>query len=108
MQQITTISHLRKKLEPVRQSGKKIGLVPTMGNLHPGHLSLIKQAQQCSDYVVVSLFVNPTQFVEGEDFESYPRTLKPDLLQLGALKVDLVFMPENDEIYPSKNVHFCL
>lgn len=103
MQQIATISSLRKQLHPIRQSGRKIALVPTMGNLHEGHLSLVKQVQDRADYIVVSLFVNPTQFIEGEDFENYPRTLTSDLEQLEKLNVDSVFMPDNVEIYPDPN-----
>jgi pantoate--beta-alanine ligase len=100
MKQLTTIKSLREQLVDVRHSGKTIGLVPTMGNLHEGHLSLVKQMQQHADYVVVTIFVNPTQFVEGEDFESYPRTINADTEQLKNLNVDLVFIPDNDEIYP--------
>jgi pantoate--beta-alanine ligase len=100
MQQVSEIKSLREQLAEVRRSGKTIALVPTMGNLHEGHLSLVKQIQEHADYVVVSIFVNPTQFVEGEDFDSYPRTTDADLNQLEKLNVDLVFIPDNDEIYP--------
>ncbi len=103
MLQISKIKSLREQLATVRCSEKTIALVPTMGNLHTGHLSLVKQVQERADYVVVSLFVNPTQFVQGEDFESYPRTLDVDLKQLEKLNVDLVFMPDNNEIYPNGN-----
>lgn len=103
MQLAKTISELRAQLTPVRQAGKKIALVPTMGNLHAGHLSLVKQIQTQADIVVVSVFVNPTQFVEGEDFDRYPRTVETDLKLLDDLNVDLVFMPDNNEIYPQGN-----
>ena len=103
MRQVKSISELREQLTTVRNSGKIIALVPTMGNLHEGHLSLVKQVQAKADFVVVSLFVNPTQFVEGEDFDSYPRTLESDLQLLDNLNTDLVFMPNADEIYPDGN-----
>lgn len=100
MEQIETITALREQLDATRKVGKKIALVPTMGNLHKGHLSLVKQAQSLADYVVVSIFVNPTQFVAGEDFDNYPRTLDADLEYLKHLNVDLVFIPDMAEVYP--------
>lgn len=103
MQQIATINALREQLTPIRHAGKRISLVPTMGNLHAGHLSLVKQAQALGDYVVVSIFVNPSQFVADEDFDSYPRTLETDLELLSNLNVDLVFMPDTSEIYSGDN-----
>tara|TARA_B110000196_G_scaffold262275_1_gene234085 strand:- start:665 stop:1426 length:762 start_codon:yes stop_codon:yes gene_type:complete len=74
-----------------------------MGNIHEGHLSLIKNAQKQSDYVVVSIFVNPTQFVAGEDFNEYPRTLDSDIELISKLNVNLVFIPEAIELYPMNN-----
>ena len=100
IKKIKTIADLRRGLLEIRRSKKKISLVPTMGNLHEGHLSLIKHARNISDYTVVSIFVNPTQFVAGEDFDEYPRTLDSDIESISNLNVDLVFMPDTDEIYP--------
>jgi len=78
-----------------------IALVPTMGNLHAGHLALVKAAQRENDRVIVSVFVNPTQFGPNEDFTSYPRTLESDCEQLANLGVDCVFAPSGNELYPN-------
>ncbi len=101
MQQLDSITRLRDLLVTVRAAGQSIALVPTMGNLHAGHLSLVEIAKQHADFTVVSIFVNPSQFVAGEDFEHYPRTLATDLPQLQQLEVDLVFTPAVEEIYPA-------
>ncbi len=100
MKVMASIQDLRGQLALWRQSGQKIALVPTMGNLHQGHLHLVEEAQKQSDRVVVSIFVNPTQFGPGEDFVSYPRTQAQDQRLLTGMGVDLLFLPEVSEIYP--------
>ena len=101
LKKIKKITDLHRGLTEARKSKKKISLVPTMGNLHEGHLSLIKHAQSVSDYVIVSIFVNPTQFVGGEDFNKYPRTLDDDIESISKLDIDLLFTPDTNEIYPA-------
>ncbi|CAA0078732.1 Pantothenate synthetase [BD1-7 clade bacterium] len=96
----TYIAELRDALSQVRQQGKTIGFVPTMGNLHDGHLSLVKEAQKHVDVVVVSIFVNPLQFGANEDLDSYPRTLAADKDKLIAQHTDFLFTPVVEEIYP--------
>lgn len=96
-----TASHLRETIAAWRSAGNRIALVPTMGNLHLGHLSLAELARHHADKVVMTIFVNPTQFGVGEDFESYPRTLKEDCALIdSAGTVDAVFVPDVSEIYP--------
>jgi pantoate--beta-alanine ligase len=99
-----TIVSTRQQLQSWRQSGQTIAFVPTMGNLHAGHLGLVDEAKKHADRVVVSIFVNPTQFAEGEDFSCYPRTREQDLEQLAARGVDLVFIPEVSEMYAPPNL----
>lgn len=91
---------LREALREWRHSGEHIALVPTMGNLHDGHLSLVKLAREHAERVVVSIFVNPTQFSDGEDFDHYPRTLERDKRFLKKLNADLVFAPDIETMYP--------
>ena len=93
------IAALQAALKPVRNQ-QRIALVPTMGNLHDGHLELVKLAKQHADIVVVSIFVNPTQFGVGEDFDSYPRTLDEDVAKLASVGADYVFAPSSVEMYP--------
>lgn len=99
MQLIHTIGKLQTALKPHRK--QKIALVATMGNLHYGHLTLVQIAKKYADVVAVSIFVNPTQFGAGEDFDRYPRTLDDDIVKLYGVGVDLVFAPSIDEMYPT-------
>ena len=90
---IENIQSLREQVQTWRQQGQSIAFVPTMGNLHQGHLQLLNSAKQQANKVVVSIFVNPLQFAPGTDFETYPRTLQQDREQLESLAVDLLFCP---------------
>ena len=94
------IDSLEEYLNSCREDDRSIALVPTMGGLHDGHLKLIDRAKEYSDLVVVSVFVNPTQFAENEDFEAYPKTLSEDKKLLEAAKVEVMFAPSDNEIYP--------
>jgi pantoate--beta-alanine ligase len=100
LKEISTTEALREQLSEWRHSGDHIALVPTMGSLHDGHLSLVTLARDHAERVVVSVFVNPTQFAENEDFEEYPRTLERDKRRLKLLKTDLMFVPEVETMYP--------
>lgn len=97
---IDTIAGLRARVREWRRAGERVGLVPTMGALHRGHVSLMQQMARAADRVVVSIFVNPAQFAPTEDFARYPRTLEADLAAMRAADVDAVFTPGVSEIYP--------
>ncbi|EFH2685881.1 TPA: pantoate--beta-alanine ligase [Escherichia coli] len=98
---IETLSLLRQQIRRLRMEGKRVALVPTMGNLHDGHMKLVDEAKARADVVVVSIFVNPMQFDRPEDLARYPRTLQEDCEKLNKRKVDLVFAPSVKEIYPN-------
>jgi len=100
MEIFKTQKDLELYLNSLRLDGKKIALVPTMGGLHDGHLSLVDKAKSLSEIVVVSIFVNPTQFARGEDFDDYPNTFEADKLLLESKNVDALFLPSKEEIYP--------
>ena len=98
----TTIQGLTASLSPARAARKIIGFVPTMGNLHQGHLNLVREARKICDVVVVSIFVNPIQFGPNEDFENYPRTLEQDSRLLAEVGCDIVFAPSVEQMYGNK------
>jgi pantoate--beta-alanine ligase len=98
---LQTIKETKELIKKFKKEGKSIGFVPTMGYLHQGHISLIERARQENDFVVVSIFVNPTQFGPNEDFDKYPRDLDRDALMCEKAGADLIFNPEPSEIYPS-------
>ena len=101
MRTVRTVHELRDALAPERRAGRTIGLVPTMGAFHDGHLSLIRRARRDSDIVVVSLFVNPTQFTPSEDLDAYPRDEQRDAALAEAEGVDLLIAPPVEEVYPN-------
>lgn len=103
-QEIRTRAELAALTSAKRQSGQSIGFVPTMGALHEGHLSLVRIAKQKCDFVVTSIFVNPTQFAPGEDLETYPRTESDDLEKLAAIGCHAVYLPSVAEMYPDGSV----
>lgn len=102
----TTIAEVRDAVDSARRDGRTIGLVPTMGALHEGHAALVRAARAASDFVVVSIFVNPTQFGPKEDFAKYPRTLDTDQQVCTDAGASLIFAPPVEEIYPERSVTF--
>ena len=100
MKLVRTVDELRAELRPERRAERSIGLVPTMGSLHEGHLSLVRRAREECDVVVASLFVNPAQFGPGEDFAAYPRDEARDAELAAAEGVDVLFAPPREEVYP--------
>ena len=101
MRTVRTIADVREALQPARAAGRRIGLVPTMGAFHAGHLGLIRAARAAADVVVVSLFVNPSQFHEADDLERYPRDEAADAAHAEREGVDLLFAPSVEELYPT-------
>ena len=97
---IESKSELQDQLREWRVEGEHIALVPTMGNLHPGHISLVESVREHAERVVVTIFVNPAQFGEGEDFEEYPRTLERDSRRLRKSAADVLFVPDVETVYP--------
>jgi pantoate--beta-alanine ligase len=102
MRIIESAKEMQQTADALRREGKKIGLVPTMGYLHEGHLALVRKARALSDVVVVSIFVNPTQFGPNEDFEKYPRDPERDNNLLEQEKTDIIFFPDRKEMYPDR------
>ncbi|ASP40710.1 pantoate--beta-alanine ligase [Bacterioplanes sanyensis] len=100
MQTVHTIAELRQAVRAARAAGQTIGFVPTMGNLHDGHISLVERARAAGHFVVASIFVNPLQFDDASDLQRYPRTLAADQQRLSSAQCDLLFAPDVDEMYP--------
>ncbi len=100
MQRIQSITEMQSCTHRWQQAGLKIAFIPTMGNFHAGHLSLVEKAMTLADRVVLSIFVNPLQFNEDSDFEAYPRTLDADIQKLADYRVDTLFVPSESELYP--------
>lgn len=102
MKVIESIQEMKKVSQALRDEGKKIAFVPTMGCLHEGHLSLMKKGREVGDVLVVSIFVNPIQFGQGEDFEKYPRDIEKDRELCEAEGADILFVPKTEEMYPDE------
>lgn len=102
MRTLSAIDELRRTLAEARRQGRRIGLVPTMGNLHAGHIALVEAARARADVVVASVFLNPLQFGAGEDLDAYPRTLAEDQAKLDAAGCDLLFTPSSGMLYPQE------
>ncbi|MBT8151370.1 MAG: pantoate--beta-alanine ligase [Gammaproteobacteria bacterium] len=101
MQTLHEVRYLRAAIRAEKQNGKRVALVPTMGNLHEGHMQLVRRAHEVADCVVVSIFVNPMQFGESKDLDNYPRTMEEDRAKLQAENTHYLFVPDNNEIYPN-------
>ncbi|MDC5820888.1 pantoate--beta-alanine ligase [Vibrio europaeus] len=101
MQTFAEIAALREQIKQYKRDGRKVAFVPTMGNLHEGHLTLVRKAREHAEIVVVSIFVNPMQFDRTDDLNNYPRTLEDDLAKLGGEGVEVVFTPTPEIIYPN-------
>lgn len=106
MKIIETVAEMRHFIKLAKEQGKTVALVPTMGSLHEGHLTLMRQARQACDIVVVSIFVNPTQFGPNEDFAKYPRDLTSDSQATASVSVDVIFHPQAKEMYPTGYASF--
>src|SRR6056297_917027 len=102
MEKIVSKDILHKKIKEHKMKGQTVSLVPTMGNLHDGHIFIVKKAKEKSSVVIVSIFVNPIQFGKGEDYKIYPRTIDKDLDKLKNI-CDYVFMPKEEEVYEKNN-----
>src|SRR6185369_16899979 len=101
MQVLTTVREMSAACRAIRRNGQSLGLVPTMGALHAGHIALVRAARSRCDVVAASIFVNPTQFGPNEDFAKYPRTFEQDCAMLTSEGVALVFAPQPEEMYPA-------
>ncbi len=106
MKIIRDIDLIKKELSLCKSNDKSLGFIPTMGYLHDGHLSLVKKAKKNNDIVVVSIYVNPTQFLPGEDLDTYPRDEERDIKLLEDLDVDILFLPKSEEMYPSDYITY--
>ena len=100
MQVSSSKEEMQEYIQEWRHNDEHIALVPTLGNLHPGHISLVEQARRHAERVVVSVYVNPTQFGDEEDFDDYPRTLERDTRRLKQIGADVLFVPTDETVYP--------
>jgi len=107
MEIITTVENLKTRVAAAKRQGQTIGLVPTMGYLHEGHLTLMRKAHQENERVIASIFVNPLQFGQGEDFSAYPRDIQRDILQAESVGIDWLFTPSVSEMYPAGFEQMC-